>query len=120
MSEQNNFKFQIVQDTKLAQMDYTATASVTAVKAFAKPASKTETKTGKMSTKNCDCSVHTHKSHDLALLSETHSMFSVEQSLDWTLGAYCYGKTLSLEMSFDGQPAKTFSVAEQGSQKIQW
>jgi hypothetical protein len=49
MSEQNNFKFQIVQDTKLAQMDYTATASVTAVKAFAKPASKTETKTGKMS-----------------------------------------------------------------------
>lgn len=73
-----------------------------------------------MNQANCDCSVHTHKSHDLTLLSETHTSFSAEQSLEWDLGAYCYGKTLTLQMGFEDQAPKQFPVSTGGSQKIIW
>ena len=81
-------------------MAYTAIATVTSKKPYAdanlmeeSTASASVTKTGTMHSSHCTCKVSTHKSHALDLISatETHSTFFAEQSLNWSLGKYCYG-----------------------------
>jgi hypothetical protein len=78
LSEQTNFGFEIVQSEKLAQHEYTASATVTSIKPYAKEASLTVEKTGRFDNRDCNCSVRIGDSHTLNLIGETHSTFDVE------------------------------------------
>jgi len=58
----------------------------------------TASRTGSFNDEHCECKIHT-TNFEVALGDEGRQSFNVNADLSWTVGKYCHGKNLQVELA---------------------